>query len=158
VLLVAVMVAIALARPLFGVAVVHHDHHDHHDLGSHTHCVPVVACADGHATGWHGHDLSQIDLPVHASCSPHCSPLCMGSGCGLMSVVFQSSLPIRTAGQLPDGLIKALATIAQWNAIEPRDLDHEPRSLGRVLTGAPRHLCALSASERLIGTSMALLI
>lgn len=151
VLLVALLVGIALVRPMFGVAVLHHDHHD---LGAHTHCIRVAALADGHATGWHGHDHADLELPVESACSP----LCLESGCGLMSLVFESYVPPPTAGRLPDGLMRSLPADACSGTIELRCVDPEPRSLGKTFVSAPRHLCALSARDRLIGTSMALLI
>jgi hypothetical protein len=151
----AFMLLAAVARPLAGVGVLSHDHHD---LGAHTHVVSTFAMASGsdgwHVDGWHADEHQHHDLPS----SEHGTLPLEYTGVVIIAYAPNESVPARASATPLDLVMSMWTAAAGWCLHLPPADGPIPGSPGGSICRGPRHLRALTASDRLIATSRALLI
>jgi hypothetical protein len=151
VLLVFMILLVAVVRPFAGTAILLHDHHD---LGSHTHAAPMMAIA-GASGAWHAdHHEDEPGFPANENGGYSIED----TGGTVISVTTDPHLPARQAATPVDLRFKSLATVASWILLVPPYVGPEPGSPGGGVSSSPCHLCSLTAGDRLVATSRALLI
>ncbi len=154
----AIVMLTAVARIFTGTAILRHDHHE---LGSHTHAVPA-AMVEHAISACHAEDHAASDVVNYAhdgGAMCDSGDQCAG-GCDITVIsLVTDPHPLARRVVLPvDDLAASWMAIAAWHLFAPPEAGSDPGAPGGRNAHMPRHLCALTAGQRLVATSRALLI